>query len=611
MNRGSTMKQTGGVLGIEGGGTRTSVLLAQEGRARFSAEFGPGNVRLLDDAGLRALFRDIALATGTGPAPDAIAFGMAGARTAEDRARVARLAAEVWPRAAIRVATDLEIALASAPRSSPLPGAQVLVLSGTGSCCFGRSRTGRTEKVGGWGHHLGDQGSGHALGKAALQRVVAEWDRRKRWGRLGRELLATLQLNEPNDLIGWVQSAEKKEVARLAETVFQAATAGDALARAILRDAADELATDALIVADRLVPKGRAVQFLFAGGVLLKGGALARRVAATIRKRRPTAILQKLERPSVWGAVTLAEEALAERAAKASSPPERGVAETRPAQREALSPTELRHPASMRLDAMPVEAAVELFLKEDARITAGLLAEKAAIARVVGWVARAFKRGGRLFYAGAGTSGRLGILDASECPPTFRTPPEMVQGIIAGGREAIWRAVEGAEDDPAAGARAIQFRGVTDKDVVVGIAASGRTPFVRGVLAEAKTRGAHTVLVCFNPHVHAEKPRPAEVVIAPDIGSELLTGSTRLKSGTATKLVLNLFTTLAMVRIGKVIGNLMVDVNPSNVKLRARAIRIVRELTGADEPTAREALEQERWIVRQAYLRLSRKTKRS
>src|SRR5262249_30269884 len=159
--------------------------------------------------------------------------------------------------------------------------------------------------------------------------------------------------------------------------------------------------------------------------------------------------------------------------------------------------------------------------------------------------------GGRLFYVGAGTSGRLGVLDASECPPTFQTHPELVQGIIAGGAEALWRSVEGAEDDPSAGSRAIQFRRVNAKDVVVGIAASGRTPFVWGALEEAKRQKARTILISFNPNLKVPVARKPTLMITPSIGPEILTGSTRLKAGTATKLILNMLTTLSMTRLGK------------------------------------------------------------
>ena len=210
---------------------------------------------------------------------------------------------------------------------------------------------------------------------------------------------------------------------------------------------------------------------------------------------------------------------------------------------------------------------------------------------------------------GAGTSGRLGVLDASECPPTFRTSPDLVQGVMAGGQVALWRSVEGAEDDAAAGARAIGFRGVTKRDTVVGIAASGRTPFVWGALEEAKKRRAATVLLCFNPHLKIPPRQRPTVVIAANVGPEVLTGSTRLKAGTATKLVLNILTTLAMVRLGKVVENLMVDLNPSNAKLRDRAVRIVRALTGAEEAQAHAALEDSDWEAKSALARL-KKSKR-
>lgn len=236
-------------------------------------------------------------------------------------------------------------------------------------------------------------------------------------------------------------------------------------------------------------------------------------------------------------------------------------------------------------------------LTEDRLIPPALLRESAKIEQAIRWIARAFENGGRLFYVGAGTSGRLGVLDASECPPTFRTPPEQVQGIMAGGQTALWESIESAEDDAPAGAEAIRLRGVTRRDVVVGIAASGRTPFVWGALWQAKRKGAKTVLLCFNPHLEAPRGNRPDLMIAPDVGPEILTGSTRLKSGTATKLVLNLFTTLAMVRRGKVVSNLMVDLNPSNAKLRDRAIRIVRQLTHASEVEARTALERARWAI--------------
>lgn len=272
-----------------------------------------------------------------------------------------------------------------------------------------------------------------------------------------------------------------------------------------------------------------------------------------------------------------------------------------------LSPTERRNPRSMRLNSMSVSAAVGLMLSEEARVAKVLLANRAVLTRAVNAVVKSFRAGGRLFYFGAGTSGRLGVLDASECPPTFRVPPTLVQGVIAGGDTALRSAVEGAEDNAKDGARQVTKRRIASRDTVVGIAASGTTPFVWGALGEAKRRGATTILLCFNPHLEIPRTLRPDIVIAPDLGPEVLTGSTRLKAGTATKLVLNLLTTLAMVRLGKVQSNLMVDLNPSNVKLRARAIRIVRELTGSDETTATEALKKSGWVVKDAINALTRR----
>lgn len=270
------------------------------------------------------------------------------------------------------------------------------------------------------------------------------------------------------------------------------------------------------------------------------------------------------------------------------------------------SPTEQRNRRSMNLHKMPLSEAIELMLSEEQKVPDALRREGRKLERLIDSVVRCFRRDGRLFYVGAGTSGRLGVLDASECPPTFRTPARLVRGIIAGGNRALTTSIEGAEDDFAAGASAIQASRVNAKDVVLGIAASGCTPFVWGALKAAKERGATTALLCFNPYLKVRHELRPTMIIAPNVGPEVLTGSTRLKAGSATKLVLNMVTTLAMVRLGKVFGNLMVDLKPTNAKLRDRAARIVQELTNADYQTARAALQRSGWNVRSAVARLSR-----
>lgn len=250
--------------------------------------------------------------------------------------------------------------------------------------------------------------------------------------------------------------------------------------------------------------------------------------------------------------------------------------------------TELRLPESMGLDAMSAEDAVAVMNAQDAKAVEAVAAERASVARAAELVAAALREGGRLIYFGAGTSGRLGVLDASECPPTFRTNPEQVQGVIAGGEAAMFRAQEGAEDRAEDGAAAVDARGVGPRDVVMGIAAGGTTPFVHGALRRARERGAKTVfLSCVQPV--PDEP-PVDVVIRPLTGPEVLTGSTRLKAGTATKLVLNQITTVAMVRLGKVYENLMVDLRATNQKLWDRGARIVATLTGLPRDAAMDLL---------------------
>jgi N-acetylmuramic acid 6-phosphate etherase len=239
-------------------------------------------------------------------------------------------------------------------------------------------------------------------------------------------------------------------------------------------------------------------------------------------------------------------------------------------------------------------------IREEGRVAPALLRVRKKIERAVLMVVDCFQRGGRLFYVGAGTSGRLGILDASECPPTFRVSPDQLQGIMAGGQKAIWSSIEGAEDNAQAGGAAIKFRGVRRRDLVIGIAASGRTPFVWGALAVAKELGAPTILLCFNPYLKISRVCRPDLVLAANVGPELLTGSTRLKAGTATKITLNILSTLAMVRRGKVMSNLMIDLNASNSKLRERAVRIVQAATGADALAAKAALEKSHWVVKTA-----------
>lgn len=261
--------------------------------------------------------------------------------------------------------------------------------------------------------------------------------------------------------------------------------------------------------------------------------------------------------------------------------------------------TERANPASRALDRLSPLGIARLMNREDARAVQAVRRVLPAVAAAVERVAAAMQAGGRLFFVGAGTSGRLGVLEAAECPPTFGTPPALVQAIVAGGRAAVFRSREGAEDDRAAARRAVARR-VRRGDVVVGLSASGVTPFVRAALVEARRRGAVTVAVTCNPPAAAGLR--ADVVIAAAPGPEVVAGSTRLKAGTATKLILNTLTTAVMARLGRVWGNRMVEVQPRSRKLRARAVRLVAELGGVSAGRARRALERAGGRVRVAVV---------
>ncbi len=262
--------------------------------------------------------------------------------------------------------------------------------------------------------------------------------------------------------------------------------------------------------------------------------------------------------------------------------------------------TERPNPASAHIDTLPTLEMLRVINDEDAKIASAVALELPNIARAVDAIVAAFERGGRLFYLGAGTSGRLGVLDASECPPTFNVPGDRVQGIIAGGESALSKATETTEDDPAIGARDLSARGFGPGDVLCGIAASGRTPYVLGAVEAAKALGAMTVGISCSPESALSKA--VDIAITPLPGPEVIAGSTRLKAGTATKLVLNMLTTGTFIRLGYVWRNLMVNVQPKNGKLLDRAKRIISAATGAEYERAGEMLADAGNNVRAAIL---------
>jgi N-acetylmuramic acid 6-phosphate etherase len=262
--------------------------------------------------------------------------------------------------------------------------------------------------------------------------------------------------------------------------------------------------------------------------------------------------------------------------------------------------TEQINPRTAEIDRLPTLEALQVINREDQQVAIAVAAVLPQVARAVDGIAERLARGGRLFYIGTGTSGRLGVLDASECPPTFGVSPDLVQGIIAGGYDACHRAVEASEDDRGAGATDLQARNINESDVVVGIAASGRTPYTIGAVEYARGIGALTIAITCNSET--ELARAVEIPIEPIVGPEVIAGSTRLKSGTAQKLVLNMLSTMTMVRLGYVSGNRMSNLQARNIKLRERALRIVGEECAIDEAAARALLEAAGWELRTAIV---------
>jgi N-acetylmuramic acid 6-phosphate etherase len=569
------------ILGVEGGGTKTAwVLVERAGNELCVLDQGklpPANLRLATPGELRAIFSELP--------KEIMSAGifLAGCGTEEDRQSLTRLCAEIWPQAKIVVGSDRDSGLAAALGH----GDGIVVNAGSGSSITGR-RDKRIENAGGWGHILGDAGGGYFLSLQALRLILREYDLHRGEVQFTTKILRALSLNNLDELVRWAQTADKMEIAMLTPVVFEAAASGDSRVMEIIEEGARVLCEYTEAVATRL--HALAPKVVLLGGLFQRDSIYNHAFRRRLKKTLPDARVANSERVPEFGAAWLAAEM--------QSWPE---IRTEPAPDKiddlAAALTEQRNPRSENLEKMSAQELVKLFVDEEKFVGEGLRAATADLARAIELVAESLRKGGRLFYIGAGSSGRLGVLDASEIPPTFGASPELVQGIIAGGATALQRSVEGAEDEGSNGALAIDRRCIKDVDVVIGITASGRTPFVLGALARAKSLGAKTVLLSCNPACES-RGRGIDLAIDLAVGPEILTGSTRLKAGTATKIALNIISTGAMVALGKVRGNLMIDLNTSSTKLRDRATRMVAELTERDYDSARVQLEESGWDLR-------------
>jgi N-acetylmuramic acid 6-phosphate etherase len=570
------------ILGVEGGGTKTSWILVESDGESFSivdqGKLPPSNFRLVSPERLSAIFQQMPR--------DAERVGMflAGCATEDDRNILTKLCAEVWPNAKIVAGSDRDSGLAAALGRSD----GIAVNAGTGASVTGR-RGERIEKAGGWGHILGDAGGGYFISLQALRFILREYDLHRGEAQFTATILRALSLNSRDELVRWAQTADKDDVAGLAPVVFECAMKGDESVMKIVEESAGVLSEYTAAVATRLgllAPK-----VILLGGLFQRDGVYVHAFKRKLKKHLCDARVAMSEQSPELGAAWLA--------AHLDEHPPISIGQRKPETESlARAVTEQRNPRSKNLGQLSARELVELFVEEESFVQEALRKAADSLARGVEVVTKSLRDHGRLFYVGAGTSGRLGVLDASEIPPTFSAPAEMVQGIIAGGMMALSRSVEGAEDDGGSGALAIEERGVTGRDIVCGITASGRAPFVVGALAEAKKRGAQTILLTCNPERDRLPGCDLEIDLA--TGPELLTGSTRLKAGTATKIALNIISTGAMIVLGKVRGNLMIDLTVSNAKLRDRAVRLVAELAKCDQAQAAERLEAHGWNVRAA-----------
>ena len=578
------------ILGIEGGGTKTAWALVANGAIIESGKLPASNLRLTPLDQITKIFHVLPREV------DRIGVFLAGCVTEEDRAILLKLARAVWPRAKIVAGSDRDSGMAACLRDRD----GIAVNAGTGSSVTGRSGR-QIEKAGGWGHILGDAGGAYFVSIRALRSVLREYDLRRGEREFAANILRALGLNNFDELVRWAQTADKMEIASLAPVVFEAARKSDEAARQIIAAGVSALVDFTTAVSMRLQLETPEVRLM--GGLFENQKFYGVAFAKALSEKIPGAEVALCESPPEVGAAWLAADERLQ-LAKAEEPA---------AAVQLISSTEEANPKSANLDRLSAREIVELFVAEEKSVEEGLRQCVDQLARAIELSASAIGSGGRIFYVGAGTSGRLGVLDAAEIPPTFGASADLFQGIIAGGAPALRQSIEGAEDDARSGALAMDERRVKREDLVIGISASGRAAFVIGALRRAQEIGAQTIFMTSNVPI-AAGVSPAEtsaagtaastenwdLVINLLTGPEIVAGSTRLKAGTATKVALNIISTGVMARLGRVHGNLMIDLQPTNKKLRERAIGLVSQLAGCDRDSARSRLERADWNLREA-----------
>ena len=559
-------------IAFDAGATHTTAgLYSPGGHLLREAEGGPCNPIAYGVAASMAALADLARRlTPPKNKPLAAAAGISGAGAPAIQQEIGRRLCEALHLERALITTDLcPILYANAPNRAAL-----LALAGTGAAVLAQNPAGHMRRFGGRGAIFGDEGSAYAIAVSALRAAAHAADGAGPHTTLTESLPHFAGLSAFEEMVVWSATASKKAVAGLARVVSEAAMEGDAVALACLRDQARQLALLIHAAIEWIALPPKEILVLMHGGLfvhcplyidffcdILQQSDALMALPAPIRGHRAVFSLTRLEAPREWLHQTLHDA-------------------IQPAQ--ALSPAELRPSLPKPLDQMTAAEIVAAMNAEDATVAQAVARQANAIATLIDRAADTLMAEGRLVYAGAGTSGRLGVLDASECPPTFGIDANRVCGLIAGGEAALRNSVEGAEDDRTLARKDIENLAVGPRDLVIGIAASANTPYTRAALETAAGKGARTALICCNPACATG----ADWIVSLDTGPEIIPGSSRLKAGTATKMVLNMISTGAMARAGYLYQGLMVGMRPINVKLRRRAIRIVADLTGLNEQQA-------------------------
>lgn len=578
------------LLGIDGGGSKTLALLCDvQGVPVIDASAGPAH--LTNDLPgacdtVLQLIQQVLQQAQLSTEQIVLVVGIAGA--GDERLKQHLLSA-LKPEhfAGCFVTTDAKTSLYGANGGAPV----VAIALGTGSVAMRLDQSQQEQQVGGWGFSIGDEGGGAAMGKAAVRAALWEQDcHPDSYSALAQYIFSLIGQNK-TEMLTWLRQANANQYAALAPRVIELAASCPAALGVLHKHAADVELLIKATRADTALP------------VVVLGGLAAATVPYL--SERVQQWCQPAKAASVQGAILIARQLAVgiEQRMPPRKPAERFVRDDAAialAHQLSHLATEARDPARLDLAALDTLSLLHKLNQADHTVPQAIVPAIPQIAQLVDQVVAAFAAGGRLIYLGAGTSGRLGVLDAVECPPTFSVKPEQVMGLIAGGHAAMFRAKEGAEDDEALAVADLTAIGFCARDVLVGIAASGRTPYVIAGLRYARSLGALTAGISCNPDTQVLSG--ADLAICAAVGPEVLSGSTRLKAGTAQKLLLNMISTAAMVQSGKVYQDLMVDLHASNAKLKARALNIICQATGCSLEDAAYLLHQAERSVKLAIL---------